>query len=506
MNFNPFKKRPGATLKIEADSAAAAPRKRSASRRGYDAGVVDRLTHSFTGSYVPINEEIKQGLKRMRARSRDICMNNDYGKRFLYLVKSNVVGVNGIKLQARAMRDETRLDEIDNKLIERAWSDWGKPFNCSSDRKLSFRDVENLAIASIARDGEVLIHLVSTPGDGYGLRLRVLPGEYLDENFNGDLPGGNRVVLGIEYDARGVVVAYHIRKRNVKAWVNVYPERDYHRIDAADIIHLHITDFPEQARGVPWLHTSIRRLNMIGKYEEAELVAAAIGASKMGFIKSPTGDSAGVSDLIDDGEEDDDGEVIQQMEAGVIEQLGEGEEFVGFDPTHPTTAFDGFMRAVLRGASAGLNVAYSGLSNDLENVNFSSIRSGVLEERDQWRTIQRWFSDHFHQRVYERWLPGSILHQKIPLPMKKVDSKYQAIHWQPRGWAWVDPKKDAEANRMNLGAGVETRANILAQQGRDFDDVIEQLKYENKRAAEAGVSIQQLDDSVVTGVIKDADE
>lgn len=461
-------------------------------KRTYSAGIVDRLTHSFSGSQSPINEEIKHTLKLIRARSRDLCMNNDYGKRFIHMVKSNVIGVNGIKLQSRALRDGVAgatpvMDDVDNKLIERAWQDWGRPYNCSSDKKLSWLDIQNLVIASVARDGECIVQLLEERA-GYGLRLRVLPGEYLDENNNQDLPNGNRIVMGVEYNAVGIVVAYHIRSQEVTAWVNIYPDRENVRVDAANIIHLHITDFAEQARGVPWLHTAIRRLHMIGKYEEAELVAATIGASKMGFVTTEDGDSANVDDLMD-GDEDDDGEAIQEIEAGVIEQLAAGQTFQGFDPTHPTTAFDGFMRAVLRGAASGLNVAYAGISNDLENVNFSSIRAGVLEERDQWRVIQSWLAEHLHQRVYERWIRGSILRGKLPLPMKKVDSKFQNIHWQPRGWPWVDPKKDAEANRLNIGAGVETRQNVLAQQGRDFDDTIEQLAYEKTRAEAAGVNI-----------------
>jgi capsid protein len=73
--------------------------------------------------------------------------------------------------------------------------------------------------------------------------------------------------------------------------------------------------------------------------------------------------------------------------------------------------------------------------------------------------------------------------------MKRVDSKFIDVHWQARGWPWVDPKKDAEANRINLAMGVETRQNILSQQGRDFDDTLDQLAYEKARADEKGISI-----------------
>jgi len=303
--------------------------------------------------------------------------------------------------------------------------------------------------------------------------------------------------MGIEYDRAGVVVAYHLRRRNVKPSVNVYPETDYLRFPADDILHLHLTEYAEQARGVPWGHSAMRRLNMTGKYEEFELVAAALGASKMGFYYSEDGDGASPDDIQDDsGDEYDDGEVTQKIEAGLIQQLAEGTRFEGFDPTHPTTAFDGFMRAVLRGASSGLDVAYHGLSNDLENVNFSSIRSGVIAERDSWRCLQGWLIDHMLFPIYQRWLPTSILNGRLPLPFRKVDTKFQNIKWQPRGWSWVDPKKDSDAAMQNIRMGLETRENVLAQQGRDIEEVFQQLARENDRAAFYKINIDHFDKAI----------
>jgi len=497
---NPFKKKELDAVKKIADSERAElPRARREPvlfQRDFKSGLIDNLTYSFSGSQTPINEQLRHQLVTMRARARDVVQNNDYGRRFVQMVKQNVVG-QGIKLQARTRRDANRLDVIDNTLIERAWRDWGKPSNCSVDRKLSFNDIEKLVIGTVATDGEVLIHMVTTPGRDYGLRLRVLPAEYLDENYNDELANGNTVVMGIEFSPLGEVVQYHLRKRKIKSWVNVYPERDYIAIPADDIIHLFITDQPEQARGIPWLNTAIRRLHMIGKYEEAELVAAFAGAAKMGFYKPGAGQTISPTEIVDGNEIDefDEGEHDQKLEAGTIETLPAGTDFVGFDPTHPTTAFDGFMRAVLRGAAAGLDVAYSGLSNDLENVNFSSIRAGVLAERDAWRSLQEWLKMHMHGRIYDRWLPSAILNGRLPLPMKKVDSKFQEIVWQGRGWPWVDPKKDAEANRINLGMGVETRREILAAQGRDYDDTLTQLAYEQQQAEALGVNITDFEQS-----------
>lgn len=480
-----------------------------AQQRKFDAGFIDNLTYSFTGSQASINEEIRHGLRLMRARSRDLCFNNDYAKRFIKMVQSNVVGPEGIKLQGRIKQDDgITSDDLDNKVLERAWRQWGKPENCSVERKLSFNDIERLVIGCVARDGEVLIHLVETPFEGFGLRLGIYSGDYLDEVHNEELPNGNIIIMGVEYDPNGVIVNYHLRKGKIKSYRNVYPERDYRVIPAEQIIHLHIVDFPDQARGVPWTHTAIRRLNMMGKYEEAELVAAAIGASKMGFYSSLDGDGPTPDEIAGDNYPDDDAELIQKMEPGYIENLPQGTSFTGFDPTHPTTAFDGFMRAILRGASAGLNVAYSGISNDLENVNFSSIRSGVLEERDQWKLIQRWLITHMHQRIYEKWLGYAILRNRLPFAIYKIDEKmlFENIQWQPRGWDWVDPKKDSDANMQNVKLGVETRQSILSKQGRDFDETLQQLAYEKQAAEKAGVNIEDFDNSRLSEVTINADE
>ncbi len=118
----------------------------------------------------------------------------------------------------------------------------------------------------------------------------------------------------------------------------------------------------------------------------------------MGFYTSPDGDQYTGDDS------DSAGNLVSDVEPGSFEQLPAGMGFESFDPQHPTTAFDAFVRAALRGASAGLNVSYHTLANDLERVNFSSIRSGVLEEREQWRVLQGWYVEQFCDRVFRRWL------------------------------------------------------------------------------------------------------
>ena len=91
----------------------------------------------------------------------------------------------------------------------------------------------------------------------------------------------------------------------------------------------------------------------------------------MGFITSPAGDGyVGFENTASDGFSP-----MMNVEAGTIQQLPQGTDFKQFQTDrNPTTAFDPFIKTVLRQISAGLNVSYNDLSNDLTSVNYSGIR------------------------------------------------------------------------------------------------------------------------------------
>lgn len=239
---------------------------------------------------------------------------------------------------------------------------------------------------------------------------------------------------------------------------------------------------PSQSRGVPWMHSAMTRLNMLGGYEEAELIAARVGASKMGFFVSP--DGAGYT-----GQDEEDGAPIMEADPGTFEQLPSGMDFRTFDPEHPVTAFSDFEKAILRGIASGLDISYNTLANDLEGINFSSIRHGSLEDRDTYRMLQRWVIEHFCEEVFEDWLLMSMTTGRITLPITKFD-KFNAPVWRARGWSWVDPLKDIQANNLAVEQGTKTRTMIAAEQGLDIEEVFEQLAFEKQLADQYGLKFQ----------------
>jgi len=226
------------------------------------------------------------------------------------------------------------------------------------------------------------------------------------------------------------------------------------------------------------------RLKMLGGYEEAELVAARISSAKMGFFTTPAGD-----DYVGDGT-DDQGRIQMDVSPGTFEQLPQGVDFKAFDPQHPSTAFAAFEAAMLRGIASGLGVSYTSLSNNLEAVSYSSIRQGLLEERDHWRAIQWWMVEHFCQPVYQAWLRQTLDAATVNLPATKY-FKFSLTQWVPRGWQWVDPRNEIEATVTAIQNGLMTNTQALAERGLDIEDVIRERQAEQELLASYGLASPQ---------------
>lgn len=451
--------------------------KQTIAKRAFAGAKIDRLTSSWATTSQSINKDLQAGGKVLRTRARDLSQNNDYARKYLQMCVSNVVGAKGILLQVKAKTAKGKLDQKSNRVVEQAWSQWSKNKHCAWDGRLSFVEMQRLFIESAARDGEVLVRLVRDDSK-YGLKLQFLDINRLDENFNKKLNGGHVIRMGIEFDNTGKPIAYHLQT-NLESAAAVGAR--YERVSATNIIHAFIGERAEQIRGATWMASAMSRLNMLGAYEEAELVAARIGASKMGFYTSEAGDS-----FI--GDEDDQGYLIDSAEPGQFAQLPAGTNFTTFDPTHPTSAFESFNKAILRGIASGLGVAYNSLSSDLEGVSFSSIRSGTIEERDQWRVKQNWMVQHFMNRIYDEWLNMQLLNGSLGMGMTDFD-KLSEIRWQPKSWQWVDPLKDIKASVEAINAGIKTASEVVAEQGGDIEDVYEQLAYEQQLAKDKGLNL-----------------
>lgn len=447
--------------------------RRRRGRRGFDGAKMGRLLNDWAVTSKKLDADIQAGLSTLRARSRDLCINNDYGKRFMWLLKTNVIGPKGIELQSQVKMKNKRdgkaaLDTDANRKIQDAWKRFSEKKNCTVTRQLTLKDVQDLFIQAEARDGEFIVRLVTGFDNDFNFALQLIEPDYLDHSFD---DSRLNIKMGIEFNKWREPIFYHIAKNhpNDAEYVNAGLRRQ--KVPAAEILHIFLRDRADQSRGYPWTSTALRRLYMLGHYEESELIASRVGAAKMGFFQQREGSTYSFDDI------DADGNLITEVSPGKFEKLPAGYEFKAFDADHPNTGFDAFTKTILRGAAAGLCVSYNGLSGDRSDVNYSSLRHGELTDRDIWQILQEWTVENLMAPIFNAWLPWAIASDQVALPMRDIE-RWNAAIWRPRRWGWVDPRNDMTANKEALGMRITSRRRIAAQQGNDYDEVAAELEDE----------------------------
>jgi lambda family phage portal protein len=442
--------------------------------RYFEGASTTRLTSDWGTTVTSADAELRNDLGAMRSRWRELERNNDYAARFLNLLDNNIIGSDGVGLHMHILDPNGELDTGACNLIEESWEKWGTKINCTISGMLSFDEVCRLALRSTARDGSVLCQKIvgAEAGNPFGFALKVMEGDHLDRFYSGYAPNGNEVRLGVEYDKDSVgqkrkPVAYWITPRHPGDFIGYSGNYTRRRVPADEIIHLFRPTRFEQSEGVPWGSSAMNGLNMLGAYQETALVAARAGACQEGYFLSAEGeeykgDGLGVN-----------GEQLNTMEPGVTKVLPKGMTFVPHDPKHPTTSYAEYVKAVLRGIASGIGISYNTLANDLENVNYSSIRAGLLDERDQYRTIQQWFIESFIQPIFDAWLPLAFLSKQIALPFAKLD-KFNVPTWKARSWDWVDPMKDMEANILAVNNYMDSPQNIISRRGGQPEKILKE--------------------------------
>jgi lambda family phage portal protein len=453
------------------------------SKRQFLAAAGGRLNSDWPSVNLSSDEEFFRELRILRGRSRWLAKNNGYYRRYLDMCVDNIVGPNGVRLEAKIKKANGEQDKGANDVIEDAWRSWSKKGIPMRRSQWTRVDMERSAVWSVARDGEVFFRKWYGSGE-YGFQLEMIDAMRVPTEMNIVQGNGIEVINGIEY-TDGDVTGYYIARRGMR---QDFTSENYERVDAKFILHLFVPLFAEQKRGFPWLSAGMSRIHQLDRYENAEIIASRIAAEKGGFFKRTAAADTGFSG---DGSEEESEIQYMDSEAGSFGILPEGYDFAPWDPTHPTNAFESLSNKLLKGIASAGNVNYTSLANDLSEVNYSSARIGMLEVRDFWKGRQNWLVNWFHDAVYAEWLPMAMSSGKIRLPFSRIN-EFMRVSWVPRSWAWVDPQKEANANKANLLMRVTSLSDIAASQGDEIEDVFDRLAKEKQMADAAGIDMTEI--------------
>jgi len=462
--------------------------------RMYAAARGSRMSGSFgNGGDSSADAELSMSLSRLRAGSRQMVRDSSYAKRAKVIVKNNVIG-SGVGMQAQVGTNRAGANSRINADIEAVFGAWCKADTCHTGGAVHFHDLERMALGQVFEAGEVFIrkHRRAFGASAVPLALEVIESERVPLDIA--LPSADgkttETRMGIEQDEYGRAIAYWIRKKHPGDLRSPGTTADlYERVEAEYILHLRIIDRWPQARGEPWLHTAVRKLNDMDQYSGSEVQAARASARVFGTIETPEGDAPLATD------EEDDGTPVFDIEDGTIQQLNPGEKLEWHAPNRPNTALDPFMRYMLREVAAGVGVSYESLSRDYSQSNYSSSRLALLDDRDLWRTLQQWWIRAFRDPLHAEWLRQAVYARAITsISVEQYalnPAKFEAVVWKPRGWSWVDPTKEVKAYKEAIRAGLTSATDVIAAtaDGRDIEDVIGALQRERELFAQAGITV-----------------
>ena len=434
--------------------------------------------------------ETRYANRPLRAASRDVVRNNPYAAGMAEAFADNITGWEGIRCKPLAPTLAGDLPREVKWAIESAWGEWCEEY-ATVDGVETWLETERLLDKAWFMDGEVFVRRRRGWDNPHGYAVEIIDPDLLDEEYNEKRDRtGREIVQGVEVDPHGRPLAYHF-------WTEHPDElgfrRKRERIEASEILHWFVRYRPGQTRGFPLLAPALTRFEMADGYEEAELVAARYHASKMGFIKLTDQDAVAqyVARLSLQAEKGK-GEVRRpmKMSPGTIPYLQPGEDFQGFDPTHPSDSFDPFLKTILRGIARCSGMSYLTLTGDVAEANYSSMRAGLIPERDHWQVLQAVKSRRIHRHVHRDWRSMVLLSGALDIPRALQDYRCE---WHGRKWQWVDPANDLEAAEREIKLGINSRQRLASDRGRDFESVIDESQADMAYAKAAQVYVGGID-------------
>jgi lambda family phage portal protein len=211
------------------------------------------------------------------------------------------------------------------------------------------------------------------------------------------------------------------------------------------------------------MHAVVSKLADVDGYTEAEIIGSRAAANIMAFIEAG-------ADYADQNEETGDFEV--NLEPGTVERLQPGEKLHEFNPNRPNAQAEAFIRAMLREIAAGANVSYESLSRDHSQSNYSSSRLALLDDREHYRALQRWWIRAFRRPLHRMWMQQAVLAGALPVSRQAYATaprQFTAAKFTTKGFGWIDPEKEVNSSSEAIKAGFTTLTQVISEYGNGSD-------------------------------------
>ncbi len=435
--------------------------------RRYDGAKVGRRSDGWITSSNDANTEIATDLIRLRNRSRDLVRNNAYAAKAVFALTANLVGT-GIIPRARSTHEHGAVQ------ADQLWARWSQQLDM--DGNADFSGIQTLVARTLVESGECLVRFLprsAAEGLAVPLQLQVLEPDHLDASRDGATSHGGWIQQGIEFDRLGLRVAYWLFPHHPGAFSHTHGMNISIRVEHHDVLHIFDRQRPGQIRGVTWFAPAIVKLRDLDDYDDAELMRKKIEACFVAFVM-------GSDDADPLGDVDSDEAPVERFEPGMVEYLPPGKD-IKFGQPNSTAGYSDYMRVQLHAVASAVGLTYELLTGDLSQVNYSSIRAGLIEFRRRIKQLQtQLLIPALCQPVWQRFIQTAQAAGTLP------PGDYWA-QWTPPRFEAVDPIKDVQADILAVRAGLMTLKEAIARQGYDPSLVLKEISATFEELDELGI-------------------
>lgn len=449
-------------------------------QRNYDAGNYDRLNAGWVAYNESAEQTDRYSRDTIRARARDLERNSDIANSVIGAYRRNVIG-HGYTLRARTH------NETLNKQIQEAWKEWCKRKNCDVTETQSFNQMLRMAERRKKVDGGILFKKCYTADGLLPFKLQALEVDELDISRVAPHNLKCRVVGGIEFNTYNKPMGYWIKQYDIDGFGRVEPVY----VPAKDIIYYFGKNRPTQIREMSDLSHTIPRVRDSNEFMTAVSVKERIAACLAVFVKKiiPTtgGFARGVT-VDNRPREDYDG---KRISPGMIKELNAGDEIQVVNPAGQATDATSYIKLQQRLIGAGQGLSYEATSRDMSQSNYSSARQGIIEDGQTYIEDIELLQEVVMDEVYETFIISGVLAGLFHIPdFWENKQKYFRHEWVAAPKKWIDPSKEATANKIALQTGQKTYQQIAAENGKDWkeqiDEIVAVLEYARKKGIEMG--------------------